>query len=69
MTPDLHDFLIVTSKQRNDKLTGARRYVSGFSTLMELLTLKNNLISLPSMTLYSNFLCLFFSLCFNLNVR
>ena len=69
MTLDLHDLFIVTSKQRNHKLTGARRYVRGFSTFMQLLTLKNNLISLPSITLYSNFLCLFFSLCFNLNVR
>ena len=34
MTLDLHDFLIVPSKQRNDKITGARGYVRRFSALI-----------------------------------
>ena len=31
ITPDLHHFLIVPSKQRNHKLTGAREYVRIFN--------------------------------------
>ena len=63
MTLDLYDFLIVPSKQHNDKLTGARRYVEEFSTFMQLLTLKNDLISLPSVYLciLISFVCSFFS--------
>ena len=30
VTPDLRDFLIILSKQRNDKRAGARGYLRGF---------------------------------------
>ena len=36
ITLNLHDFLIVSSAQRNHKLTGAREYARGFSTLVQL---------------------------------
>ena len=41
----------------------------GFSTLMQLLALKNDLINSQYIPLYSNFFYLFFSIYFNLNVR
>ena len=53
-TPDLQNFLIIPTKQRNDKLTGAKGHVREFSTFMQLLALKNERIVL-CICLYSNF--------------
>ena len=53
-TPDLKNFVIIPTKKRNDKLTGAKGYVREFSILMQLLALKNELIVLYIL-LYSNF--------------
>ena len=84
MTSDLQGSLNVQFKQRNDKLAGARGYVRGFPTLMQLLALNGDLtdflsiylciISSPVCSflctpLYSIFSCLFYSMYPNINVR
>ena len=61
ITLDLYDFLIIPSKQLNDKLSGARGHVKGFSTLIQLFSLKDDLTNFPRI-----YLCILISAVYSL---